>query len=282
MVEEIRVLPKTTADPTAAKALEMLGSYTGMNALSQNNLHFRAVQTKLTPMLGSLTASLEDEVKHAMDNHFPSNTEWTTIKPYFPILDLVARSSARIFLGPSFCRSDKWLEISTQFTVQPKSLPSVRKTQRYIQQAQALLVPEILRRQELKASKTLDKNTEDTLLSWMMEVAQESESSPNDLAHMQLMLALAAIHTSQSSAVDILFDLAAHPDDLDQIREEIREAASESDGWQKASYAKLRKLDSFMKESQRVHPPRLLSAQRMMMQENHVLSDGTALPKGSM
>ena len=82
------------------------------------------------------------------------------------------------------------------------------------------------------------------------------------------------------NAVHVLYDMTAHPEYFEEIRQEVREVAREDSGWQKTSYAKLRKLDSFMKESQRFNPPSVLSYHRVM-QESHVLSDGTALPKDS-
>ena len=120
MVEEIRALPIETANPTVAHAHNLLGSYTKMNLILRSNLHFRMIQTKLTPMLGSLTGPMEEEVKFGLDNHFPRSEEWTTIKPYHAILELVARTSARVFVGLPLCRTEKWLEISTQFTEQGK------------------------------------------------------------------------------------------------------------------------------------------------------------------
>ena len=122
MVEEIRALPISIANPTIAHAHNLLGSYTKMNLILRSNLHFRMIQKKLTPMLGLLTGPMEEEVKFAMNNHFPRCEEWTTIKPYHTILDLVARTSARVFVGLPLCRSAEWLDISTQFTEEGKIL----------------------------------------------------------------------------------------------------------------------------------------------------------------
>ena len=120
MVEEIRAIPIETASPTVVHAHNLLGSYTKMNLILRSNLHFRMIQTKLTPMLGSLTGPMEEEVNFSLDSHFPRSEEWTTIKPYHTILELVARTSARVFVGLPLCRTEKWLEISTQFTEQGK------------------------------------------------------------------------------------------------------------------------------------------------------------------
>ena len=89
-----------------------------------------------------------------------------------------------------------------------KTLPSIWKGHSYIRQTQKLLVPEILRRRELMASEKLEKGTKDTLLSWMMECADGSESDPNRLAHLEIVISLAAIHKSQMNAVQVLYDLA--------------------------------------------------------------------------
>ena len=50
--------------------------------------------------------------------------------------------------------------------------------------------------------------------------------------------------------------------------------------WQKSSFIKLRVLDSFMRESQRLNPPTLLSMHKVMLQD-YQFPDGTVLSKGS-
>lgn len=47
-----------------------------------------------------------------------------------------------------------------------------------------------------------------------------------------------------------LFHLAARPEYIEPIREEV-ESVIGSDGWTKAAMQKMKKLDSFFKESQR-------------------------------
>ena len=116
-----------------------------------------------------------------------------------------------------------------------------------------------------------------------MEIASEEEGDPASLAHLEVVLSLASIHTSQMNAVHCLYDLIARPEYIEPIREEIRHVILE-DGewmqWQKPAFTKLRKLDSFMRESQRWNPPTLLSMHRVMLQD-HQFSDGTTLSKGA-
>lgn len=47
-----------------------------------------------------------------------------------------------------------------------------------------------------------------------------------------------------------LYDVAAHPDCIPSLREEIQEVVRDQ-GWTKDAVGKLLKLDSFMRESQR-------------------------------
>ena len=161
-------------------------------------------------------------------------------------------------------------------------LPSLWRGRRYIKQAKDFLAPEFKQRLRALENGTDIKATEgeESVLTWMAESAEGSEKDPRQLAHLEVVLALASIHTSQMNAVHVLHDAAAHPEYFEELRNEIREVYQEDGGWEKSSYSKLHKLDSFLRESQRFSPPSILSYHRIMM-EKHVLSDGTVLPKGA-
>lgn len=160
-------------------------------------------------------------------------------------------------------------------------MPSAWRSTNYIRRAQRLLVPEIKKRQVGRG--TGKDDTGSTLLEWMIEIAKDKERDPKDLAHLEVVISLASIHTSQMNAVHILYDLAEHSEYIEILRDEIRQVERE-DGewtqWNKNSFYKLKKLDSFMRESQRHNPPTLLSYHRIM-QSDFVLQDGTVLAKGS-
>lgn len=161
-------------------------------------------------------------------------------------------------------------------------LPSTYRGHYYIRNAKKLLVPEIQRRRQATvAGKPSTKNS--NLLSWMMEIASEAEGDAASLAHLEVVMSLASIHTSQMNAVHVLYDLVARPEYITPIRDEIREVSKEDGAWmkwEKPSFTKLRKLDSFMRESQRFNPPTLLSMHRVMMQ-NHQFADGTVIPRNA-
>lgn len=77
---------------------------------------------------------------------------------------------------------------------------------------------------------------------------------------------MAAIHTTSMAATAAIYDLAAYPENIQPLRDEIEQVIAEDgqdvdgDGFlrlKKSSMPKLWKLDSFLKESQRFTPPQL-------------------------
>ena len=58
-------------------------------------------------------------------------------------------------------------------------------------------------------------------------------------------------NTYSKATTHALINLASHPEFIEPLRKEI-ESCIEKDGWSKAAMGKIRMLDSFLKESQRV------------------------------
>ncbi|KAL8688488.1 MAG: hypothetical protein Q9218_005618 [Villophora microphyllina] len=71
-VEELRILPSSIANPTLAHAHNLLGRHTDMNIILKSDLHFRMIQSKLTPNLASLSEPMQEELMFAVENDFPA------------------------------------------------------------------------------------------------------------------------------------------------------------------------------------------------------------------
>jgi cytochrome P450 len=105
---------------------------------------------------------------------------------------------------------------------------------------------------------------EDNLLNWMMDNGTEVEDTVEQLAARQAFVTLASIHTTSSAVSNLLFDLCAHPEWFDVLREEVvgiekdlgkfgeREGIG-AEQW----LPRLEKLDSALVESLRLSPPLL-------------------------
>lgn len=98
-----------------------------------------------------------------------------------------------------------------------------------------------------------------TILDYLTSGSNEKGiDDVEDQVQQQLLLAVASIHTTSSSVLHCIYDLAARPEYVDELRQEAKEVLEACDGvFTKQSLAKLEKLDSFMKESQRVASPDL-------------------------
>ncbi|KAG8219285.1 cytochrome P450 [Butyriboletus roseoflavus] len=87
------------------------------------------------------------------------------------------------------------------------------------------------------------------------------------------------IDITWQSFTHVLFYLAANPQYIQPLREEV-EAIVEKDGWSKVALGRMRKVDSFIKECQRLEGINGLSLTRKAMKD-FTFSDGMFVPKGT-
>jgi cytochrome P450 len=158
--------------------------------------------------------------------------------------------------------------------VQPligKCLTHVKNAQR---KAERFLVPIIEERYRLPP-----EERPNDFLSWLMEDAVDEERDPHNLTLRILMVNFAAIHTTSKALTFILYQLLAHPECILPLREEVESIVNEQ-GWTKASLSNMRKLDSFLREAQRVSGSSTLGPERKALKD-FTFSDGTFIPKGT-
>ncbi|KAF5492341.1 Cytochrome P450 monooygenase 2 [Colletotrichum siamense] len=99
-----------------------------------------------------------------------------------------------------------------------------------------------------------------------------------DPAIMQLMLAVAAIHTTADLVTEIVLQLALHPEYAAPLREEVIHILR-SEGLKKSSLHNMKLLDSALKEAQRHKPPGVASLRRRV-EKPLTLSNGLHLRVG--
>ena len=198
------------------------------------------------------------------------------IKAFHLVLRLVSHIAARHFVGYPLCQDEEWLSTALQYTenafrtiillrifpnwVKPLVslfIPYSYKVTGALKKAQRIIVPLILKRREAKSSGDGSYVKPNDFLQWMMDEANEYDGQPHKLAHRLLILTLAAVHTTSMAATQTLFDLCARTEYMDPLRQEIIQIVGEDGTFTKQSLTHLRKLDSFMRESQRINPPSL-------------------------
>lgn len=95
--------------------------------------------------------------------------------------------------------------------------------------------------------------THSDALDWFKEVS-EGLGANYDMTGGQVGLSLAAIHTTSNLLTNIMYDLAAYPEYIQALRDEIAAVIAEDGTLKKTSLLKLKLMDSVMKESQRTNP----------------------------
>lgn len=144
-------------------------------------------------------------------------------------------------------------------------LPSYWHGRNYLRSGQALLSPifdDLLHRHDSGTWKPDSKNdSESHMLAWLIDSAKGVDRNPSTLAHIEVLLALASVHTTLLRMVNTLYDLTQNPSYFDELRQEIEEV--QSAGWSFSSYANLHKMDSVLRESQRMSPPTYLGMKRI-------------------
>lgn len=98
------------------------------------------------------------------------------------------------------------------------------------------------------------------LVSWIINNFKDiNRVTKEEIGLIEIGAAFAAIHTTSMAISHAIFDLAANPGYAAELRKEIDSVIEEENSpdkqLKKTSMPKLKKLDSFIKESQRVNPP---------------------------
>lgn len=273
--------------------------FDGMTFLSEHErVVVDAIRINLTQSIGPVTDSLVHETRLATPEVWGDDKEWQTIPIKTRTGYFVSRLSSRVFLGPKLCRDPAWLEIAQSHTVHlfqasmamrsGSSLrrlisfwsnPLYKRLRAQVHDARKMLRPLIDThkaevRKALAAGERPDKAAD--LIGWMVAQARAADI---DYAAGQLGMSVVGIHTTTEALAEALVDLCQHPELFQPLREEIvREIGDE--GWTRTTLHRMRLVDSFLKESQRLHPASAASVNRYLYADVK-LSDGTVLPKGS-
>ncbi|KAI3614209.1 cytochrome p450 [Moniliophthora roreri] len=299
LVDELRKAPDECLSFEEAVNDSLQVEHTLGGPIHHDPYHIGVVRGALTKNLGVKFDEVSEEIAAAFGDEMPATNEWTKRSVSDSILQIVARASNRLFVGLPLCRNKEYLDLNIKFTIQVvvsaqlinmfpefmkpfvgQFLTSVPKS---IKLARKFLDPIILERSEKQeAHATSDSGWEDKpndFLMWLMDIATGPQRTTHDFVMRILTVNFAAIHTSSMTFTDALYYLAAHPQYVPELRKEI-ENVVKKDGWSKASFQQMRKLDSFLKEVGRIAGLGGLTSARKVMKD-FTFSDGTTVPAGT-
>ncbi|MCJ1248525.1 hypothetical protein MMC30_005743, partial [Trapelia coarctata] len=188
----------------------------------------------------------------------------------------IARMNARIFVGEPLYREEEWLHVSIDFStcvfigagylkIFPPCLgplaaifnPYIRRIHQHHQTGRRLMDPILSKRRELAVHPAVEPYQKpQDMFQWLLDDPLEANATVDRLVALQLVACFGATDSTTNHITNVLFDLAARWDEYaSELRAEIEEVLrADGDIIRKAFLNKLSKLDSFMKESQRLNP----------------------------
>ncbi|KAF7297715.1 hypothetical protein MKEN_01394900 [Mycena kentingensis (nom. inval.)] len=277
-------------------------NYTLGRAITENQYHAAATRNGLTRNLEKCYPDVHDEMVRAFGDAIQlPDSEWQLFSVEEIILQVTARSANRIFVGVDFCRNQEYLNLVIKFAssvivrgmfinmlpdfLQPCELRPLRDRRSTRRKILAFIGETLEHRLQMDREHGHGQEWEgrpNDLISWLLQSANnDEERTAPALAMRILVMNFAAIHTTTTSMTAVLYDLAARPELVPALREEV-ESVIQSDGWTKAAIGKMHKLDSFLRESQRLGPglgPANLT-RKVISKDGFTFSDGMFVPYG--
>ncbi|KAI5119872.1 hypothetical protein M0805_008543 [Coniferiporia weirii] len=262
----------------------------------ENQYQIPILRSRLTRNLVSLFDEIKDEISCAFNDSIPAKgDEWVSRVGLKTMTEVVCRTGNRMFVGLPLCRDKDYIDLNIRFTVDVikgahiiglfpnvlkrivgKLFTSVPASTRRGVKHLGPIIEHRLRQCEQHGKDWPGKPND--MLSWLVDEAEGKQRTVEALTQLILALNFASVHTT-STFTHALFHLAARPEYIEPLREEA-ERVIETEGWTKAAMGKMRKIDSFLKESQRYSGIQMLTLIRKVLTD-YTLSDGTFLPAGT-
>ncbi|KAM5451861.1 hypothetical protein MaudCBS49596_003689 [Microsporum audouinii] len=224
--------------------------------------------------------------------------DYAPVKLLPTLLEMVSSMTSRVLVGLPLCHDKEWLGCMLKYTedafkagmilyltpniIHPLLnifLPQLWAVRRHYSTVKRLLGP--ILQDRVEKLKDPDYKPPRDIIQSFIDINEEKGKSLDFQATNQLMAAFTSMHTTSMNACHALFHLAAAPEYMDPLREEVAAVlAEEGNITSKNAMMKLRKLDSFLRETQRLNPSSFVGMERKVLVTT-TLSDGTVLPAGS-
>nr|VWO97080.1 Uncharacterized protein [Ganoderma boninense] len=298
LIEDLRKRPES--ELSLSESIEDIQQirFTVGREMLDDPYHVDIVRDKLTRQIPAVLPDVVDELSMVLPEYIPTGTteDWVEVSVWGSMLNIIARLSNRVFVGPPLCRDKEYLQIAIDFALDLNSdgalinllpmfvkpivghyMSSVKKSVRRAIPYFTPLIKERRARMKEYGEDWSDKPND--ALQWVLDMAVPKGYDDVSVVERLLFINSGAIHTTSNSLTHALYDLASMPEYIEPLREEV-EAIIAEEGWSKAAITKMSKLDSFLKESTRIHGIILTSLTRKACKDV-TLVDGTVIPKGT-
>ena len=267
-----------------------------MNA--NGSIHSRVLRVILRSHLPDLRAPLDQIVSKILAEEVRSaatdTVGWAKLCSFPMAKRLVTAANSLVFFGEELSRNPAFLEAAL---VYPEDLLATAEILRFIPSILAPLAAPFLMRQHqaskvlvahlmplveerLRQSKLKDRDPQikhnDCIQFFVDANTRKDNWSPEKIVQVILGIWFASVHQPALSLVYALDDLCSYPEYVEHLRLELENSSSLHSGLDS-----LPLLDSFLKESARLHPSDSISVRRKVLKP-FTFSDGTQLAAGDM
>ncbi|KAF9478052.1 cytochrome P450 [Pholiota conissans] len=242
----------------------------------------------ITQHMSFLIPEIEEEIRSLTLS--TSAEGWKEINIRDLVSQLTTRPNDRVFMGHPLTRNQEYVQltastrrekVSTRSRLMPRLLPSFLwdmllcdNTAQIQQCRQKLLIKFVY--EQWKKQRSPEGHSEPYSILFRILSHEMNAPQVEQITRDVLNLSLASYHSLSSTMEHLLYDLVTHPKYVTPMREEIR-IIVKREGWTRHSVDRMHKLDSFIKESVRLHGTFPLSSVRKTLKE-FTFSDGTSIP----
>ncbi|KAI8933191.1 hypothetical protein NX059_009829 [Plenodomus lindquistii] len=281
-------------------------------AILKDPYHEHVIHKNLIRHLNAIIPEVEEEVPFAVANVFGTDTEnWTRMETLQLFMKMVPILTNRMLLGRSLCRERPYLNAVLGFTedvIRNQALLSmVPRALSWLvgpvlglmnwwhyRQSSVFTLPMIKKRIadfEKKAAGDPEYATwapPNDYITWSYRTAMAEgridETQPDRLAQRILPLNFAAIHTTSLTGLDTMTSiLNSDAEVIESLREEAYRVLQEEGGWTKQALSKMHRIDSAIRESQRVSPIALTFIHRKVVAKEGITTpEGIFVPHGTL
>ncbi|MCJ1247522.1 hypothetical protein MMC30_004736 [Trapelia coarctata] len=301
-IETVKSLPESELSIKHHHYNVFLGEYSYMGTKADEfDATVRHILVRNTPvLLESFTA----EVKHAVETCIGKcEGKWTPVRVRHAMSRVASLMSGRAFVGLPLSRDPDWVEATTSYTqdvsrayIYLRALPwfikpflapfsaQVKSLLRHRQINVEKLAPLLAAKQHRAGNKQVEFKPHNPpggeMLDWFISRYSKPPTA-HQLARDQLLATFASIYNLSNALSYIVFDLAAYPEHIEELRQELKEVVGDNGVIDKITLPKLRKFDSFVRESQRLSPPSIANIPRYVTSPSGFrTSTGHLIPQG--
>ncbi|KAF8491191.1 cytochrome P450 [Russula emetica] len=298
LIDDIRRAPEDVLSMSEPMKELLQSEYTLDLLNDHDEYHTDIIRSQLTRNIANTFKEVREELIMGMDDLIPAREDkWVKVSILDTLQRVICRATNRIFVGAPLCRDHDYQTLNLSFATKvvafgaiiglfPKplkpivsrmlsNLPSqIRQEIEFIRP----MVEERLAKMEEYGEDWDDKPND--MLMWLMTEAKGVERSIEGFARRLLITNLAAVHSTSLTLTQALYRLLAHPENIEPLREEV-DAVIREEGWTKAGVDKMHKIDSFIRETQRVDGLGLLPLTRLVLRP-FTFSNGVTIPAGTL